>query len=129
MTKDKYLKTDASTGELIWADGASVDLTGYMTLSTIQSVSGKKTFNPSMLGVKGTGSGATLFTTGNATGIDNTLILPSTNGTLALTSDITNSSLGGEVTGTLGSAFISSGVIDDDNVKSDAGIAGIKDQS
>ena len=53
LTKDKYLKTDASTGELIWADGASVDLTGYMTLSTIQSVSGKKTFKSFDVGSKG----------------------------------------------------------------------------
>ena len=57
---------------------------GDMFLATSQSVAGLKTFNNSMLAMKGSSTGSTTFSTANASATTYTLTLPAANGTVAL---------------------------------------------
>lgn len=71
--------------------GAGVDA---MTLSGIQSVIGKKTFDDSTWAMKGTGTGVTALASANSTAINYTLTLPGKDGILATTDVVTSTADG-----------------------------------
>jgi hypothetical protein len=71
-----YLKSDGTC--------ATPSGTGDMVLSTAQSVTGAKTFDPSMLLMKGSSTGKTTIATANAGASDYTITLPAVTGTMAL---------------------------------------------
>jgi hypothetical protein len=58
------------------------------TLGGAESITGVKTFNNGMIAILGSSTGTTTVSTSNATTVNNTITLPATTGTIALTSDI-----------------------------------------
>jgi hypothetical protein len=77
--------------------------TGDMILANAQSVTGAKTFDPSMLKVKGSSTGVTSVASANTGATNYTATLPAATGTVAYTSDIAY------LTGT---SFVPTGAVD-----------------
>ena len=64
-----------------------------MTLDTEQSVTGAKTFDKDKILMKGTSTGKTTISTANTSATDYTATLPAKNGTLAMTDDISTTTV------------------------------------
>ncbi len=83
------------TSRTLSINGTSYDLSanrswsvGDMLLGTAQSVTALKTFDNSMLAMKGTSTGVTTIATANTSANNYTLTLPAATGVVALTSDL-----------------------------------------
>lgn len=72
---------------------ASTSAAGDMFLSSVQSVTGAKTFNSSALKMKGSSSGVTTIASANAGSDNYTQTIPAKAGTFAMTDDITDANL------------------------------------
>jgi hypothetical protein len=80
-----YLKSNGASSVPSFATPTG---SGDMVLATTQSVTGKKTFDDTMLAIKGSSTGVTTFDSANAGATNYTLNVPAANGTLATTADI-----------------------------------------
>jgi len=80
-----YLKSNGATSAPTFATPSG---SGDMVLATAQSVTGKKTFDDTMLAIKGGSTGVTTFDSANAGATNYTINVPAANATLATTSDI-----------------------------------------
>lgn len=82
----KFLRGDAT-----WATPSG---TGDMILASVQSVTGKKTFDATKLAMKGSSTGVTTIDSANSGASNFTATLKAATGTLAYTSDITGTNSG-----------------------------------
>jgi hypothetical protein len=82
-TAGQVLTMDPTASFPTWTT-ISVGGGGDMLLATPQSVTGLKTFDNSILGIKGTSTGVTTLATANTTATNYTLTLPAATGTVAL---------------------------------------------
>ena len=83
-------KSSATDYDTTWSTAG----VGDMVLASVQSVTGKKTFDTTKLAVKGSSTGVTTIASANAGADDYTVTLKAETGTLALISDITGTNSG-----------------------------------
>jgi hypothetical protein len=102
----KFVRVNGTGTGLIYE---TIDLgSGYVTLGTVQSITGKKTFSAGAFAMKGTSTGVTTFTTANTSSDNYTITYPATTGTVALLSNIP--SIPAATWTTLGTTIIKSSV-------------------
>jgi len=83
-------KSSATDYDTTWSTAGA----GDMVLASVQSVTGKKTFDSTKLAVKGSSTGVTTVASANAGATDYTATLKAETGTVALISDITGTNSG-----------------------------------
>ena len=83
-------KSSATDYDTSWSTAGA----GDMVLASVQSVTGKKTFDTTKLAVKGSSTGVTTVASANAGATDYTATLKAETGTVALISDITGTNSG-----------------------------------
>jgi len=87
-TVNQVMTTDGAR-KLSWATGG----VGDMVLSSVQSVTGLKTFDKDKLAMKGTSTGVNTISVANTSATSYTNTIPAKTGTFAMTSDITGTDL------------------------------------
>ena len=84
----------ANAGAVLSGIGAQAALTNPIVAAGAQSITGAKTFDSSMLIIKGSSTGTNTIANANASGTSYTNTIPAKAGTFAMTSDITGVTIG-----------------------------------